>query len=47
MLVPARQSMHDAVCDVVTSQARAVKNVTHIISDYNDIMRGGGYYADQ
>ena len=38
MLVPARQSMHDAVCDVITSQTRAVKNVTRI----NNYIEGGG-----
>ena len=38
MIVPARQSMHDAVCDVITSQTRAVKNVTRI-SNY---IEGGG-----
>ena len=42
MRVPTRQYKHDAVCDVITSQTRALKNVTRMC-----MLIEVEYYADQ
>ena len=39
--VPARQYNHDAVCDVITSQTRAIKNVSLIC-----MLIERGHYVD-